>query len=120
MVGLAWIVTGGMGEPTADDDFTATTGMVSFVALSTTTRITVGTDDDEVVEPVESFSVTISEPVGGLPDSVSIDTDGASADGSISNNDTATITIADGSAEEGLHVAFTITLSAPVSEAVND
>ena len=115
VVSLDWNVTSGTVNPTADDDFAATTGAVSFNALSTTTTITVQTMEDLVVEPDESFIVMIEG--DNLPDDVTISDD--SADGTITNDDSAEISIANASAEEGDDVEFIITLTAPVSEAVD-
>ena len=112
-VRLTWTVTGGMDDPAAANDFATTTGTVSFPALATTTTITVATDQDAVVEPNESFNVTLS---GTRPANVSFDKSEAS--GSITNNDTADITIDDGSAAEGDGVEFEVTLSAQVSQEV--
>ncbi len=117
VVRLTWSVAGGMVDPTEDGDFVTTSGTESFSALSTTTTITVQTVDDEVVEPAESFRVTI---VGdNLPDDVTVDANDDVGTGSITNNDTASISIADASAAEGDGVDFVVTLSKPVSQAVN-
>ncbi len=113
-VSLTWTVTGGTSNPTMDDDFEMTTGTVSFAALSTTGMLTVQTKQDQVVEPDETFTVTI---VGdNLPGDVTVDVDNDEGTGSITNNDTAVITIEDASAEEGDAVQFTVTLSASVSK----
>ncbi len=111
MVDLSWEVAGGMGDGTMSNDFDATMDTVSFAALSTTTTFTVRTVDDKVVEPNESFRVTIS---GTPPANVRIT--GASADGSITNNDMAEITIADAEADEGGRVNFMVKLDASVSK----
>ena len=109
-VSLSWATADGAAA--SSTDYTATTGVVSFSANSTTGTITVQTQEDAVVEPDESFSVTISG--SSLPTNVTIAD--AEATGTITNDDTATITIADASAEEGDSVGFVVTLSASVSE----
>ena len=92
VVSLKWTTADGTAE--APGDYTAeASGTVVFTALSATTTVMVDTTGEDVVEPDENFSVTLSEPVGGLPDDVSIDATRASANGTIANDDSAEITI---------------------------
>ena len=112
-----WTVASSTPNPTEDGDFTAITGTESFVALSTSTTFTVQPRDDDVVELDENFMVTI---VGNnLPNGVTVDSNNDVGTGSITNTDTAEITIADEGEDEGDEVRFTVTLSKPVSQDVS-
>jgi hypothetical protein len=71
------------GSATAGQDYTAATGTVTFGAGSVSQVITISVTGDTTVEPGETFTVTLSNPVGAT-----IAT--ASAVGTIVNDDTAT------------------------------
>ena len=118
-INLNWTIAGGMGNPTDEDDFATTTGTVSIPASptsGTTTTITVNTVNDDVVEPDESFTVTIMS--DSLPSGLDITV--PSADGTIANDDSAEISIADAEAvDEGTGAVFTVTLSKQVSQVVS-
>ncbi len=115
VVNLTWTVAGGTSNPTEDDDFAAIAGMVSFSRKSTSTTFIVDTIDDDVVEPDENFTVTIT---GTLPAGVSI-SGGGVATGTITNDDDAEITITNADAvDEGQMASFTVTLDNPVSQEV--
>lgn len=85
------------GTATAGVDFTATTGTLTFAAGETSKVISVAAVGDTVVEPDETFTVTLSNAAGaGIAD--------ATATGTIRNDDTATqnpgLSISDASATE--------------------
>ncbi|WP_231748662.1 cellulase family glycosylhydrolase [Mycobacterium sp. M26] len=85
------------GTATAGVDFTAATGTLTFAAGETTKVISVAAVGDTVVEPDETFTVTLSNAAGaGIAD--------ATATGTIRNDDTATqnpgLSISDASATE--------------------
>lgn len=71
------------GSATAGQDYTAASGTVTFAAGSVTQVINVSVIGDTAVEPTETFTVTLSAPVGAT-----IAT--ASAVGTIAADDTAT------------------------------
>jgi hypothetical protein len=71
------------GSATAGQDYTAATGTVTFAAGSVSQVITISVTGDTTVEPAETFTVTLSNPVGAT-----IAT--ASATGTITNDDAAT------------------------------
>ena len=58
-----------VGGATAGDDYTATSGTLTFAATETSKTITVPITDDDVYENNESFDVDLSNPTGAtLPD----------------------------------------------------
>ncbi|MEZ4637105.1 MAG: Calx-beta domain-containing protein [Caldilineaceae bacterium] len=98
---------------TASTDYTPTSGTLTFAAGETTKNVTVSVTDDAVVEATESFSVTLSAPVNAtLVDASGIAT--------VTDNDSAQLTIADASVAEGdsdaTNAVFTLTLSAAVDQ----
>ena len=107
---------------TADDtaiagtDYTAqTNGTVTIDAGETTNTFTVATVGDDLVESDETFIVTIAAS-GSLPTGVTLGV--AMATGTINDNDSATVSIANASATEGEAVEFTVSLSAQASSDV--
>jgi len=71
------------GSATAGQDYTASTGTVTFAPGSVTQVININVTGDTTVEPAETLTVTLSNPTGAA-----IAT--ASAVGTITNDDTAT------------------------------
>jgi chitinase len=100
------------GTATAGQDYTATSGTITFAAGETSKTVNVAVTGDTAVESDETFSVTLSGPSGA--------TLGAStATGTITNDDVAatlpTVSIAGASKAEGnsgtSNMSFTVTLS---------
>ena len=117
-VGLDEAVSGGLkvtpsftdGTATEGTDYTANTTAVTFAGTAGETQIfAVETPADQVVEPDETFSVSLT--VSGTSVEVTA-TD--TATGTITNDDRATLTISDDSAYEGDDLTFTITLDKAV------
>jgi len=105
------------GTATSGTDYTAISGgTVSFAANdnNTTATVTVHVAHDNIVEDNETFTVNLS----GAPAGVII-TDGT-GDGSITNDDNATLTLAiaggGASQDEGNTFTFTATLNNPVQD----
>lgn len=101
------------GTATSGTDFTAISGgTVSFTGTNTMAPVTVNVTHDNIVEANETFTVNLS----GAPSGVII-TDGT-GDGSINNDDNATLTLAitggGASQNEGSTFTFTATLNNPV------
>ena len=102
------------GTATADEDYEATTGTLTFSALEMTQTIRVPIIDDDLDEAVEAFTVAL-----GNASNATIG-DGA-ADGVIADNDLPVVSVtADPAAvEEGATVTFTLTrvgdLSGPLT-----
>lgn len=71
------------GSATAGQDYTASTGTVTFTPGTVSQVISINVTGDTAVEPTETFTVTLSDPVGAA-----IAT--ASAVGTITGDDTAT------------------------------
>jgi len=100
----------------AASDYTAQTATLTFPTLNQLQQIAVVVNPDSTVEAAETFTIALSLPVGatlGL----------ASAIGTINNDDTATVSIANASANEGnagiVPLPFVITLSNPVQGGVS-
>ncbi|WP_440959189.1 Calx-beta domain-containing protein [Oceanicaulis sp. LC35] len=88
-------------------DYTAASGTLTFAPGQTSKSIPVTLLDDGVVERDEWVTLTLSSPTNAtIADS--------SARGTITNDDTATLSIADVQNQEGAGLTFTLTLSAPV------
>ena len=102
------------GTATADEDYEATTGTLTFAALETEQTIRVPIIDDDLDEAVEAFTVALSNASNATIG------DGA-ADGVIADNDLPVVSVtADPAAvEEGATVTFTLTrvgdLSGPLT-----
>ena len=102
---LKWVTsdgTAGSGDYTAQSN-----GSLTIAAGSTSGTLTVQTTGDQIAEGDETFEVTLSAP-SALPAGVSIAD--ATATGTIRNDDSSTISIADAEATEGGVVTFTVTL----------
>ena len=98
------------GTATKSTDYTENTSALTFAGTGSETRtFTVATTEDSVVETDETFTVSLA--VSGTQAPVTTDT----ATGTITNDDGATVTIADASADEGDSMTFTVTLSKAVS-----
>ena len=76
-----------LGTATADDFSGATTGTVSFASGESNKTVTVNVLADSTIELAETFSVTLSAPVGALLGT-------ATAAGTITNDDLPTVSIA--------------------------
>ena len=99
------------GTAVAPSDFTATSGTLNFASGQQTAVIAVTVIGDSVVEPNESFSVSLSNPNGAT-----IAT--ASATGTIVNDDSVSLSINDVTQAEGSGggmtvFTFTVTASGP-------
>ena len=107
--------TGAVGDTaTADSDYTITSGTLTF-NNGTTASLTIPVPilNDTLVEPSESFTVTLSNP------SVNATIADATATGTINDNDTAALTVADVAATEGGGLLFTVTLNNAVQGGFN-
>lgn len=92
---------------TAGVDYVATSGTLTFETGDETATITVPVNGDTVVEPDETFAVTLSD-----PDGLVLAT--ATATGTITNDDQpSVIAIADATIPEGTTVPLTISMSNP-------
>jgi glucose/arabinose dehydrogenase len=101
---------------TAGQDYTATSGTLTFSGTTVVRTIAVPVIGDTTVEPTETFTVTLSNPTGATIGA-------ATATGSIVSDDTPpTVSIADASVVEGnsgsATAQFAVTLSAPPGAAV--
>lgn len=85
------------GTATEPGDYTATAGTLSFAAGETVKYVSVPITDDSVLESTENFTVTLSNPVGLVPGSISTHTV------TITDDDSPTVSIVanDPSAAEG-------------------
>ena len=88
-------------------DFTATSGTLTFSPGETSKNINVTLIDDGVVERNEMLSMTLSSATNATISR-------ALGTGTINNDDSATLSIADVQNQEGAGLTFTLTLSAPV------
>ena len=104
------------GTATTSDDYTQTNGTVTIPANMATGTFTVATVDDAIVEGDEAFTVTLAAS-GALPTRVTLGT--TTATGTITDDDTATVSVANASAIEGENIIFTVSLTAAADEAVN-
>ncbi len=105
------------GTATAGDDYTEVAGGVTAIrAGETEVTLRVPTLPDTLAEGDETFTVTI---VGdSLPRNVEVAEDGATATGTIVDDDTVTLAVADAEAPEGMAVEFPVTLSGEASSDV--
>jgi ketosteroid isomerase-like protein len=98
-----------------DSDYAQTSGTLTFDGTAGEQQtITVPTTHDTKVEPDETLTVALSGMSAANVSSV-----GSPATGTITNNDSATLTIADVSVDEGGNLVFMVTLSADVQGGVN-
>ncbi len=98
------------GTASAPGDYVAQDRIeVTVPASETSATVAVPTLDDERVEGDESFTATIAEL--DLPPGVSLAEEQATAAGTITDNDEATVSLNGGEATEGDDVVFTVVLS---------
>ena len=91
------------GTALAGSDYTAKSGTLSFAPGETSKTIEVSVTDDSLGEGNEDFKVTLSN-------ASNASTGDDEATGTITDNETPTLTIADARATEGNAVEFTVTL----------
>ena len=105
-----WSTRTSLGDTaTADTDYTTASGTATFAANTTTTTISVATTEDLLDEADETFTVTLSNPIGRI-----ILGDDTTATGTITDDDDAPfIAILDAIATEGEDLTFTASLSGP-------
>jgi hypothetical protein len=99
---------------TADGDYTAASGTLTFSGTDGETEtVTVSVTGDTVVEPDETFTVSL-----GTPSNASVSVSDGTGQGTIQNDDSATVAIDDVSQVEGdagtSTFTFTVTLSGEV------
>ena len=112
------------GTATKGTDYYASLEELSFAGTPGETQtFTVETIEDEVVEGEETFYVSLSTHASSCapidvecgPSTVSLNVSaGSPATGTITDDDSTTVTIADASAEEGDSLTFTVTLNRAV------
>jgi hypothetical protein len=106
------------GTAIAGTDYTAASGALNFAVGAATQTITVPVTTDSTVEGDESFTVTLSNPIGS---GASIGTGTATA--TITNDDSAVITVNTPSIAEGnvgnTPLPFNVSISNPVQGAVS-
>ena len=95
------------GTATAGEDYTATSGALTFTAGEVTKTISVPITDDAEDDGGETFTLTLSNASGA-------DLDDATATGTINDDDESppAVSVSDASAAEGDAVEFTVSLSA--------
>jgi hypothetical protein len=107
------------GTAVAGSDFTALSGTVTFAAGETSKTIIVPIIDDTVGEGTETFAMTLTGVAGGFVTAGS----GATATGTIVDNDALTVSVQNASVVEGnsgtADLVFTVTLSAAATGAVS-
>ena len=106
------------GTATAGSDYTATSGTLTFTAGQTTKTVTVPVTGDTVVEPNETFYLSLATPTGATI----LDGQGT---GTITNDDTAaasSLSIGNATVTEGnsgsTNAVFTVTLAPAASQTV--
>ena len=92
----------------AADLGTTTTGTVTVAIGDTMGTFTVATAPDTTVEVNETFTVTLS----GVSSNAQLSSTAATAQGTINNDDLATVSVGDAEGDEDEGVEFTLTLSA--------
>ncbi len=92
----------------AADLGTTRTGTVTVSMGNTTGTFTVSTVEDSTVEVNETFTVTLS----GVSSNAQLSSTAATAQGTINNDDLATVSVGDAEGDEDEGVEFTLTLSA--------
>jgi hypothetical protein len=104
------------GTAVAPGDYTAASGTVTFPAGTTTQTVTVLVAGETLDESNETFTVTLSSPVGATLGR-------ATGTGTITDNDTTTILIGNATVTEGdgaaVDATFNVTLSCPNLQAVS-
>ncbi len=100
------------GTATAGQDFTATSGTLTFVPGTTVQLVTVQITNDTLDEPDETFSLVLSNPTGA-------ELSAAAGTGTIIDDDVpVSVSVSSGSADEGQDVVFNVSLSAPSGKTV--
>ena len=101
------------GTAMAGEDYTSTSGALTFAAGEVTKTISVPITDDTEDDGGETVTLTLSNASGA-------DLDDATATGTINDDDESlpTVSVSDASAAEGDAVAFTVSLSAATSRQV--
>ena len=99
------------GTAVEGSDFDAASGTLAFSAGEVQKTIRVQTREDDLDEPNETFSVTLSEASGAALLDVN-------ATGTIVDDDQASLSIADATVDEGGEAEFVVTLSVPSTENV--
>jgi hypothetical protein len=94
------------GTATAGTDYTATSGTLTFAPGQTSQNVTVSVTGDLAIEADETFFVNLTNPVGANPGDMQ-------GQGTITNDDLATLSVGDASVVEG--DSGTVTLNAPVT-----
>ena len=87
-------------------NFSEAKGTVTIPEGEREKTVSVTTAEDSEIEPDESFTVTLSNPMNAV-----LHPTDSSAKGMILNDDKPSLSVADASAEEGMPVVFTVTLS---------
>jgi len=105
------------GTAQSGSDYTAVAGTLSFGVGVATQTITVDVSGDVIVEADETVNITLSNPSGGstLSDALGV--------GTIQNDDTTTVSVADSEVFEGgaggVPMDFAVSFSQPVQGAVS-
>src|SRR6185369_6497502 len=108
---------------TADGDYVGQSGTLTFAPGVTSQTITVLVNGDLKVEGDETFNVNLSNArYNGATDASRVDITDAQGVGTITNDDTAHITISDVTASEGnagtTNFTFTVTLSTTADQPI--
>jgi hypothetical protein len=98
------------GTAAAPGDYQSASGQVTFAVGETTKTITVNVVGDTLLEPAETFFVTLSNPVGA-----EIAEGGGQATGTILDDEVRTLSINDRVITEGGFGTFTVALSSPAA-----
>ena len=107
-VTLAYTTRDGTATVADEDYVPATTGSLTLSPGTTTGTLTVPTTEDPMVEPDETFTVTVSA------SGSRVDVSEPVATGTIQNDDVAHVHVSNIEGIEGETLTFTVTLSAPV------
>ena len=108
-VTATWTASIETGDTAVAADLGSTkTGTVTVAIGDTDATITVATVADTTVEVNETFTVTLS----GVSSNAQLSSTAATAQGTINNDDLATVSVADAEGDEDEGVEFTLTLSA--------
>ncbi|GAA5494046.1 hypothetical protein Rhal01_00202 [Rubritalea halochordaticola] len=114
-----WAITN-LGTHLNSSDFLATSGTLNFTADQTSQVLTIQAQGDQVVELDEQFTVELSQ---ALPSGALINPSAKSAQGTIQNDDQASIAISAGSVTEGdsgtPKLTYSVTLTGEVDTAVS-
>ncbi len=111
-VTVDWIVVGGGANPAEADDYTATTGSLSFSGFASQS-VSVSIRDDDLNESAETLVVMLTNARGGGNPSAAISTDRAEV--VVRQSDPITYSIeGPGQVGEGEDAMFTVTLSGAV------